>query len=173
MGYKHAANVDRVRDILSILREFVESRKRLAVVCLGNELRGDDAVGKIVCERLTELCSEKPYIVYAGQDAARIVGLALEGYNVLVVDAIVCGEGGVGDIVIATAEELDEDGGLPPSTHTIPIKVLANYLESKLLVVGVNVDPDNLGLGNKISKEAEEASHTLANLLADILGCRE
>ncbi|HIP65402.1 MAG TPA: hypothetical protein EYH08_02610, partial [Pyrodictium sp.] len=115
----------------------------------------------------------KPYIVYAGQDAARIVGLALEGYNVLVVDAIVYGEGGVGDIVIATAEELDEDRGLPPSTHTIPIKVLANYLESKLLVVGVNVDPDNLGLGNKISKEAEEASHTLANLLADILGCRE
>lgn len=36
MGYKHAANVDSVRDILSVLREFVESSKRLAVVCLGN-----------------------------------------------------------------------------------------------------------------------------------------
>lgn len=62
---------------------------------------------------------------------------------------------------------------MPPSTHTIPIKGLADYLESKLLVVGVNVDPDNLGLGDQVSEDVVKASYTLADLLANVLRCGE
>jgi len=162
-----------VQDVLSVLREFVGSSKRLAIVCLGNELRGDDAVGRIVCEQLSSLCSEKLYIVYAGQDAARVIGLVLEGYNVLVVDALVYRGGRIGDIVVATVEELGEDNNPLLSTHTLPIHRFTDYLKHKILVVGVNVDPLNLDLGDEISREAKEASYTLANLLAHILGCRE
>jgi len=166
---KHITNTDRLQDIINILREFVLSSKRLAIVCLGNELRGDDAVGKIVCEHLAKLCGKEPYIVYAGQDAARVVGLALEGYNVLVIDAIVYRGGRIGDIVVTTAEDIGENLDLLPSTHTISIRDFSNYLNSKLLIVGVNVNPNNLGLGNQVSKDVEEASHILARLLAKIL----
>jgi len=163
--------MDSVRDIISLLRDFIESSGRLAIVCLGNELRGDDAVGKIVCEQLARLCGEKLYIVYAGQDAARVVGLALEGYNVLLVDAIVYGRGRIGDIVVAKVESLAKNNSLLPSTHTISIGEYTRYLKSRVLVVGVNVNPDNLGLGNKISKEVKEASHILVGLLANMLSC--
>ena len=173
MGYKHAVGANEIQDALSILGKFVESSKRLAVVCLGNELRGDDVAGKIVCEQLAGLCGEKLYIVYAGQDAARVIGLALEGYNVLVVDAVVYREGKVGDIVVATTEELSEDDDLLPSTHILSIPRFACYLKSRLLVVGINVNLNNLGLGDQVSEDVVKASHALADLLASILRCRE
>lgn len=157
--------------ILNTVKDFVDSGKRLAVVCLGNELRGDDIVGKIVCERLSESCNGKIYIVYAGPDAANIIGLALEGYNVLVVDAVIHRRGGIGDIVIATAEELSEDENLLPSTHLLPVNRLARYLGPRLLIVGVNVNPHNLGLGDKASKEVVRAARALSDLLARALQC--
>ncbi|ALL00853.1 Hydrogenase 3 maturation peptidase [Pyrodictium delaneyi] len=157
--------------MLNIVKDFVDSSRRLAVVCLGNELRGDDIVGKIVCERLSESCDGKIYIVYAGPDAASIIGLALEGYKVLVVDAVIRRKGGIGDIIIATTEELSEDENLLPSTHLLPVSRLARYLGPRLLIVGVNVNPRNLGLGDKASKEVVRAARALADLLAGVLQC--
>ncbi|HID41539.1 MAG TPA: hydrogenase maturation protease [Pyrodictium sp.] len=160
--------------MLNTVEDFIDSGRRLAVACLGNELRGDDIVGKIVCERLSESCDGKIYIVYAGPDAASIIGLALEGYNVLVVDAVIRRRGrigDIGDIIIATAEELSEDENLLPSTHLLPVNKLARYLGPRLLIVGVNVNPHNLGLGDKASKEVVRAARALSDLLARVLQC--
>jgi len=145
----------------------------VAVVCLGNELRGDDVVGKLVCEQLSRLCGDRYYIVYAGQDAGRVVGLALEGYRVLAVDAVVYQAGKPGEIVVASLDDVVEDEGLPDSTHRLQLHRFGRHVGSRILLVGVSVDPGNLGVGVTASRQVVEAAHSLVEALAEALGCRE
>lgn len=145
----------------------------VAVVCLGNELRGDDVVGKLVCEQLSRLCGDQYYIVYAGQDAGRVVGLALEGYRVLVVDAVVYQAGRPGEIIVASLDDVVEDMGLLDSTHRMQLHRFGRHVGSRILLAGVSVDPGNLGVGAAASRRVVEAAHSLVEALAEALGCRD
>jgi hydrogenase maturation protease HycI len=147
------------------------ARARVAVVGVGNELRGDDGAGPMVARLLAE--------AVGGQDGLLIVdgGSAPENSSgllrrfapdlVLLVDAAEAGDspGAVRWIDCAAA------GGGGPTTHTLPLRLLSAYLHAELgcRVVLLGIQPADLSLDAPLSGPVRAAVDTVAQALAAAL----
>ena len=129
-----------------------------ALLCIGNELRGDDGVaievGKIVQKELTD------WKVFFGYDTPEDEFGNLRKFSpdvVIVVDAMSgFKEDGVEFF------DLSDDKTYAYSTHNIPTPVLLSYIRKfckKTLFLGINVQLENvLDFEKKLSKGAKNST---------------
>jgi hydrogenase 3 maturation protease len=152
------------------LEELFGNTKRVVVCGIGNDMRGDDAFGVLVAERLKELV-ENPnvLILNCGEVPENYTGKIREFKPDLVVfvDAVDFG-GEHGELVLA-----DPMGtlGEAVSTHGLPLKFVTQFMktmvDAEFILIGCQ--PASTGLFEEPSGVIEERAERLAELLAGIL----
>ncbi|MCS7252860.1 MAG: hydrogenase maturation peptidase HycI [Armatimonadota bacterium] len=139
-------------------------RGRVAIIGIGNEMRGDDAVGCYIARRLHSV--ENALVIEAGDVPENYAGLLRE-YKpecIVLVDAVNVGAD-VGSIIIMSAEELSSS--LAVSTHGMPLKLLSDYLRretgAEVFLIGIQVKGTELGA--PMSDEVQVAAEAIVELI--------
>ncbi|ASJ11952.1 hydrogenase 3 maturation endopeptidase HyCI [Thermococcus thioreducens] len=152
------------------LSDLLKNAERVVICGIGNDVRGDDAFGVIVAERLKELVKNPNVLILnCGEVPESYTGKIVEFKPDLVVfvDAVDFG-GEHGELVIADPEGTLGDA---VSTHSLPLRVLVGYLKSrtnaKFLLIGCQ--PKVLGLFQAPSEVIIEKAEALAGSLAELL----
>ena len=144
---------------------------RLAVLGVGHELYGDDAVGVWLAGRLGELipASESLLAVQGGPAPENFTGV-LRRYRpdlVLLVDAALM------DLQPGETGWLSwqDTTGFSASTHTLPLHLLASYLTAELNceVVLLGIQPGQTRVGAPLSPVVQEAAEGIAKSIRKII----
>ncbi len=144
---------------------------RLAVLGVGHELYGDDAVGVWVAARLGELipAGERLLAVQGGPAPENFTG-TLRRYGpdlVLLVDAALMEmePGQTGWL------NWQDTTGFSASTHTLPLHLLAGYLtaELKCEVALLGIQPAQCQVGEPLSPRVRQAAEGIARDICEIL----
>jgi hydrogenase 3 maturation protease len=148
-----------------------ERPARVALVGIGHELHGDDAVGVALARMLKMRVPERGglLVVEAGPMPENSSG-TLRRFGpdlVLLVDAAQMGAepGTVRWLAWQIA------GGNGVSTHTLPLTLFARYLTAELgcEVALIGIQPADLAFGAALSPAVREAAEATAEALADVL----
>lgn len=143
---------------------------RLALIGIGQELRGDDGAGVQVIRRLRDLVPEslnRLLILDAGNAPENILGIIIRHRPdiILFIDAALM-DCDAGEIVWLEGEEADGYGG---STHTLPLGTLARYITSEIpaAVFVLAIQPEHLNFSETLSPKVEQAVDATVEFLAD------
>ena len=138
---------------------------RLAIVGIGHELRGDDAAGIEVTERLRPLVGEPWLVITAAHAPENHTGplCQFQPDLVLLVDAAHL-QAPAGSIHWL---DWQETTGLSASTHTLPPYVLARYLHMTLAcpVALLGIQPSQTTLQTKLSTDVDKAVDKIVSVL--------
>jgi len=142
-----------------------DHRIRVAVVGLGHALRGDDAVGLAVAQRLRRSCGKWPVLV--GGSAPENCTGTLRGFApdlVVFVDAADL-RSRPGTIQWLECAQID---GLNASTHTLPLSLVGSYLTAELgCRVGVlAIQPGGNDIGARLSPAVNRTARCLVQVLS-------
>lgn len=140
--------------------------KRLAILGVGNELRGDDAAGPALVDALQG--KTRATLLDAG-DMPEDYGGVLETAApqvLLIVDAVALG-GRPGDVALV---EVDQLAGARTTTHNTSIAVLAQALKDRLAcdVVVLGIQPEDLTLGMPMTQRVRTTVECLVHLLQQL-----
>lgn len=150
-----------------LTRQAAESR--LAIVGIGNTLRSDDAAGVLVARTLiaSRLFRDRESVLVMDAGHApenRTSTLRrFEPDIVLLIDAVDMGES-PGSIRWV---DMDEIEGMSASTHSLPLSMLARYLnwELKCEVTLLGVQPKSNEVGETVSAEVLQAVNAIVEAL--------
>lgn len=144
---------------------------RVAVVGVGAELNGDDAVGLRVADRLASLVGQQEnLLVLNGGSLPESTSGALRRFHptlVLFVDAADLGKT-AGAIEVLETQRV---GGASFSTHGMPLRMLMDYLAEELGCesVLIGVQPERVDFDSPLSDCAKRAATRLAKELYRLL----
>lgn len=142
---------------------------RVAVVGIGSELNGDDAAGIEIARKLN-LASALPadFIAIDGGPIPENASGPLRKFApdlVIMVDAADLGK------VPGSTEWLEEDkiDGMSASSHTLPLSVLGNYLQSDLgcQVIYLGIQPEQLDFAAALSDKVQIAVEEIVALFVE------
>ncbi len=137
--------------------------RRVAIVGIGQELRGDDAAGIAV---VRGLAPHENVLILEAASVPENITPSLRHFHpdvVLLVDAVqVNAAPGMVQIV-----DIDASTGLSASTHSLPLHVLADYWRSELAcdVILIGIQPLQNAIGAPLSAPVKQA---VCRLIADI-----
>ena len=160
--------------LTSTLEQELAGWEQIAILGIGNEFGGDDSLGSQAARKLKRALSNVPKVEVLS------VGIAPENFtgvmrrlspsHVVLIDAAEMGE-------IAGTIKLIEPHRIQkrmPSTHTMPLNMLTEYLEqelgAKVLILGIQ--PKGLSVGTAVSGEVGASIDKLACLLAELIDRR-
>lgn len=144
------------------------------VVCVGTELRSDDAAGLRLCDFLESRGFPKDRIIMCefGLENCMSVIEEFSVKNALVVDAaLITEQKEAPNYFIASLDSIDDTVSLV-TTHSIPVKFIIELLRKEGLFKDVwvlGIVAKNLSLGDEISKEVQETINYLADLITKTL----
>jgi len=172
------------------LREHLAGAVRIALLGVGSELRGDDAVGVLVAQRLARRpplkspaagprATRMPRSAAYGRPAFRVFvgGTAPENLtgeikrfrptHLIIVDAAEFAQA-PGTVRLIDPENAE---GVTFSTHSLPLSVLAGYLRQHFpcAVAIVGVQPGTLTFGATLSPPVRRAASRIVSAIRDIL----
>ena len=155
---------------MNALEEIFKGKKRIVICGIGNDIRGDDAFGVIVAERLKGMIEDPNVLVInCGEVPENYTGKIKE-FNpdlVVFVDAVDF-RGEVGEYIVA-----DPEGtiGEAVSTHGLPLKFVTQFMKTmvKAEFILIGCQPGSTGLFEEPSELIKERAERLAELLAGIL----
>ncbi|MQY67867.1 MAG: hydrogenase maturation peptidase HycI [Hadesarchaea archaeon] len=153
------------------LRSFLKGASRVAIVGIGSDMRGDDVAGIEVVRRLRrKLESSKVLLIEGGvtpENFTREIR-KFKPTHVLLIDATDFGSK-PGDIVLAEPEAIV---GQSISTHTLPLSILAGYLQeqtgAKIMLLGIQ--PARAQMGAEMSEPVKDAIERVKEALMMELG---
>jgi hydrogenase maturation protease HycI len=147
------------------------SAPRVAVLGIGHELRGDDAVGLWLAARLKSLAAgcDRLLAVEAGPAPENFTGTLRKFKPDLV--------------VLADAAFMDADAGaigwlswqdasgFSASTHTLPLHLLATYLTAELdcEVALIGIQPAQLTIGAALTPEVQQAAEEISKVFIEAM----
>jgi hydrogenase 3 maturation protease len=140
---------------------------RVAVLGIGHELRGDDAIGIAIARALQALVSfsERLLVIDVGPAPENFTGM-LRRFKpdlVLMVDAAHLDEapGAVRWV------PWRDTAGFSASTHALPLRILGDFLASELEceVVLLGIQPANTAIGAPLSPVAQKTVKTVVRVL--------
>jgi len=146
----------------------LKSAKRIALLGVGSELRGDDAVGIMVADSLSRSCRSKRFKAFLGHTAPENLTGEIRAFkptHLVIIDAAQMGKN-PGE---AAFIDLDDLAGVTFSTHQLPMKILADYLTQdvgcEVFVIGV--EPKQLKFGSPASKEIVSVARQLVKAIKE------
>ena len=155
-----------VRELAECLAAFVVPST--AIVCIGNDMRGDDGVGPAVAERLAGRVPWKLFDTQTAPESFLMKIAAAEPESVLLIDAIVF-DAPPGAVQLFRPEELAGQG---PSTHgpapTAFLEALAMVHPCRLAVLGIR--PGRTELDQGISEPVAAAVDRVVSALVRLGG---
>ena len=149
------------------LKKFIQDHKKMIVLCIGNDMRGDDAAGPIVAEKLNQKilsCPEKYSdikVVNAGTVPENYTGLirSESPSHIIFVDAVEMGQT-PGSLRLVYEDEI---ANYSISTHAMPLSFMIKYLKSfsDAEVILIGIQPKSLEMFEKVSEELKEGIELL------------
>ena len=159
-----------------ILLNRLKDCKKLVVMGIGNELKGDDAIGIYVVKKLMrhfnregELINIKDlYLINAGTvpDFFTDILKEIKPTHILIVDCALIGkDAGAIDII-----KEDEIANYSFSTHTLPLSIIVKYLkkfiDADILILGIQ--PKVIDFCS-MSEEVKSSGDKLVGMLVEII----
>jgi hydrogenase maturation protease HycI len=139
------------------------------VVGVGSRLRSDDAAGLEIAERLSSLSLPNVFTLMGDTAPENVTGeiRRLSPTHVLFVDAADWGE----EPGYTRVFESVDIGGMTSSTHTLPLHVIADYLQREMgcRVLFLGLQPKSLEFGETISSEVSLAIEDVVMAIANAL----
>jgi hydrogenase 3 maturation protease len=152
------------RQLLESLAQWHDSK--VVILGIGNTLRGDDAAGPLVCERLSGRVPAR--VIDAGAVPENYIGPVLEASPdvLLIVDAVDFG-GHPGQIRVCTPDEIQ---GFTFSTHALSLYLSIDMIrrEKKVDVYVIGVQAGRTRLGDCLSPAMQETVEALADTLTQL-----
>ncbi|MFA5255840.1 MAG: hydrogenase maturation protease [Candidatus Omnitrophota bacterium] len=156
------------------LKARLKGAKRVAVLGVGSELRGDDIAGILVLEALKKSKKIKPSIrlkTFEGSTAPENLTGEIKVFkptHLIIVDTADIGES-PGSVLLLRADEVGR--GISFSTHKIPPKILIDYLTHSLKceIVIIGIQPRSIGFGRNMSKAVISSSRSVAGSILEAL----
>ena len=153
------------------------AESRIAIVGIGNTLRSDDAAGILVARALTTsrlLPDPKPVLVIDAGHAPENCTAELRRYApdvVLLVDAVEMGEQ-PGHIRWV---EMDEIEGMSASTHSLPLSMLASFLnwELKCEVTLLGIQLKSNDVGETINVDVVRAVNEIVSEIVEAISAKQ
>lgn len=149
-----------MRQMLATVRTAKNSNPRVAVIGVGHEQRGDDAVGLITARHLRGC---ETILVIEGGSAPENVTGAVRAFSpnvVLFIDAAQL------DLEAGAVRWLDAEAvsGLSASTHTLPLRLVAQYLQAMTgcEVALIGIQPAQNALDAPLSPVVADAASQVA-----------
>lgn len=136
----------------------------MAIIGIGAELKGDDAVGVLAARRLkNNLTSADNFLVLEGGTLPENITSPLRRFApelLILIDAADFG-GVPGEIKWIDARQI---GGASFSTHSMPLSLLADYLTNEIgcAVMILGIQPKSLEFDVPLSSECERAANEIA-----------
>lgn len=136
----------------------VKTKDRIAIVGIGNRMRGDDGVGPALIDRLKNVLPEGGFSLFdCGETPENwiIPIINAKPKTVFIVDSVDFGAP-PGSIKIFEPTELGPKG---ISTHSMSLDIFVNYLKIELgaTIFLIGIQPKSLRLGDKISTPVSKA----------------
>ncbi|MFH1721906.1 MAG: hydrogenase maturation peptidase HycI [Candidatus Altiarchaeota archaeon] len=144
----------------------VFSKGKVSILCVGNDLNGDDGVGPYIYERIKDLEGEKVQIIDARTVPENFVG-PIKDFQpnvVLVIDAADFG-GKPGEWRFIEGKDI---GNFSVSTHGMNLGLIEKMLGKEgIEVVFLGIQPKQTELGEGLS---EDVRKRVENLISEIKG---
>lgn len=152
----------------------LKGARRVAVLGVGSELRGDDIAGIIVLEDLKKskkIGRSVKLKTFEGSTAPENLTGEIKSFkptHLIIVDTADIGEK-PGSVLLLRADEVGR--GVSFSTHKIPPKILIDYLAHSLKcdIVIIGIQPKNIGFGKSASKAVVASSRSVASSILEAL----
>ncbi len=149
------------------LRKSTEDHELILFLCIGNDMRGDDAIGPMIAENLKKIFGNQPdiKIINAETVPENYTGLIRRENpsHIIFIDAVEM-KSLPGHIKLVRSNEIAD---YSISTHAMPLSFMIKYLKSftdaKMLLIGIQ--PKNLEMSKSVSKEVQESAEKLTELL--------
>ncbi|MCS3920216.1 hydrogenase 3 maturation endopeptidase HyCI [Fervidibacter sacchari] len=141
--------------------------KKVAVIGVGNRMRGDDGVGSVIAERLQGLARGNLLVIDAETVPENYLGILLDSKPevVLFIDAVDFG-GEAGEWALVPLSVL---GDKVPTTHTVSLKLLGQILESNgIECLLLAIQPKQIGFGAPMSEEVASTAERIVQVLAQV-----
>lgn len=153
------------------LENFLKDHRKVFILGIGNDMRGDDAVGPILANRLfSEFQTQTDVVVVNGGSVPENYTGTIRRENpshIIFLDAVEMRKE-TGHVKLVKKEEISN---YSISTHAMPISFLIKYLESavdsKIILIGIQ--PKNMEVGQDISKKVEKSIEEVFNGLKILL----
>lgn len=156
--------------VLEELKKFLEGAEKVVVCGIGNDARGDDALGVLIAKNLKErMENPKVCILNCGEMPESYAGRIVreEPSHVIFIDAVHF-DGNPGDLIFA-----DPEGTLGEtySTHKLPLRLLVGYLKQNLRAkfILIGIQPKQIGLFQEMSPEVRKSMEALEEALYTLL----
>lgn len=158
-----------MQNLQIILKKKLENAKKVAVIGIGSELRSDDAAGLLVAEKLQKSKIPKLKVFLGATAPENLTGeiIKYKPSHIIIIDSAEMNQK-PGTMLLINPEEA---GGISFSSHTLPIKMMVDYLfeslKSEILIIGIQ--PKTLMFGENVSKEVMGSVKKISNLIQKIL----
>jgi hydrogenase 3 maturation protease len=163
-----------VETLKALLATRLKNAKKTAILAVGSSLRGDDAAGLLVARYLNQSLpktkGKRSFKVFIGETAPEnFTGeiRRFEPSHILIVD---CAEFAdkPGAVKLMTPQETH---GVTFSTHSLPPRVMAQYLSDsfpcEIMIIGIQ--PKSLKFNESPSKEVRASCRKVAQSIRDAL----
>lgn len=157
------------------LKKFLNNRlsgaKKIAVLGIGSDLRGDDAAGIVAAQAIEKISKKKKRSrikAFFGSTAPENLTGVIKRFkpsHLIIIDTAEIREK-PGTILILTPEEMG--GGVSFSTHTMPAKILAEYFLRSFAcdVIIIGIQPKSVKFGAALSKPVAIAARAVAGQIS-------
>ncbi len=147
--------------------------RRVAALCVGNEMMGDDGAGTLVARQLGKTRIRNPKLQFcffeAGTTPENFTGpiARMEADLVVLIDAADMGRP-VGEVAWLEPESM---GSMMHTTHNMPLSFLADYIRrtAGARVVALGIQAARIDLGTEPSREVAESCRRIARAFGSIL----
>jgi hydrogenase 3 maturation protease len=163
------------KNLRKVLQSSVAGAKRLAILCIGSDLRADDGAGPLAAERLSKYLSRSkkrhPAKIFSGGTAPENLTGEIKRYkpsHILIIDTADFKEK-PGTIVVLDPGDVGD--GVSFSTHKMPAKILVDYLQKSLEceVTIVGIQPKTVDFGKPISATVARSAGVVADAIMDLV----
>ena len=165
-----------IGDIISLkteLDDFIKGYKKLIILGIGNELRGDDALGPLIIKDLENKDdinnNDDVILIDGGSAPENFTGLIKKENpsHILMIDATLMNS----DPGTIKSVKKDEIANINASTHSMSLSFLIKYLENDIdfefLFIGI--EPLNMDLGEDLSEKVLKSVNSLENTIVSSL----
>lgn len=157
-----------MQTIKKILKNRLAGARKVAVLGVGSELRGDDVAGLLASQELEKKSSARKKrrdlkIFFGATAPENLTGQILKfaPSHIIIIDTVEIGEK-PGTILVLRPDELG--GGATFSTHMMPSRVMVNYflksLNCNITIIGIQ--PASIRFGENTSKDVRQSAKDVA-----------
>jgi len=152
-----------MKDIELFLKKVL--KKKLAIIGVGSELRGDDGIGPYLSEKLSQFNGEN-FLSINGDLVPENFTQDLRMFKpeeVILIDAAFM-EKSPGEIDIIEVNKLS---GVSFSSHSMPLSVLGRYLSKEIgaSIHILGIQAANVDFGNDISPKIKDAADRIFEII--------